>query len=325
MATGPVTSDGVSAETLRTRQIAAAREYNSEPSLKTLLTEPVWQDTLEVYQTPKVMRKLGSDTELATHEKTEVQTITIPKPEKFGTAYGITQDSLKKGITSLQIMQEFATAIDADRRLMSQMIVKEMLTDGGWWDATVAPPRSANNSMVTAHDHYIAYNVAGVPILAHVARGKRLINEHGITGDIVAMWNGDQIEKMEVAAEWSGAAARKSDLLEKLQIKGFDPAGSFYTDGVLWIQNDYMPSGYGWMGCINEMYKPIAWRFAFQPNDNSDGLIRYTRPEDEQYYKNESFIRWGAVAVQMRSLGVAIDLNHATYSAPATIDEWTNL
>lgn len=325
MATSPVTSDHVSVETLRTLQLKAVDTYQNEPSLKSMLCFPEWRDTIEVYQSPKTMRKLGADTELATHEKVDVQTITIPEPEKFGTAYGITQDSLKRGVTSLQVMQEFATAIDSDRRLVAQMIVKTMLTDGGWWDGTVAPPRAANNSMTAAHEHYIAYNVAGVPILAHVARGKRLLNEHGITGDIIAMWNGDQIEKMEVAAEWSGAAARKSELLEKLQIKGFDPAGAFYTAGVLWIQNDYMPSGYGWMGCLNELYKPLAWRYAFQPDDTQDGLIRYTRPEDEQYYKNESFIRWGACVCAMRSLGVAIDLNHATYSAPATITEWDNI
>lgn len=323
MATGPVTSDGVSAEVLRTRQIAAAREYNTEPSLKSLLCESVWQDTLEIYQSAKTMRKLGGDTELATREQADVQTITIPKPEKFGTAYGITQDSLKKGITSLQVMQEFSTAIDADRRLVNQMIVKTMLTDGGWWDATAAPPRSANNAMTSSHDHYIAYNVAGVVALAHVARAKRLVNEHGIPGDVIAMWNGDQIEKMEVQAEWVSAAAMKTPLLNELQIKGVTP--SFYTGGVLWVQNDYMPSGYGWVGSVNSMYKPLAWRYAFQPSDTNDGLIQYAKPEDEQYYRNESFIRWGACAVQMRSLGVAIDLNHATYSAPADITEWDSI
>ena len=55
MATGPMTSDGVPLDVLRTRRQRALNEYNSQPSLRQLLCEPTWQDYFYVNQNAKVM------------------------------------------------------------------------------------------------------------------------------------------------------------------------------------------------------------------------------------------------------------------------------
>ena len=320
--TGPVTSDNVALSLLYRKRIAALDEYNTQFNLKSAICESVWQDYIDVAQTAKTMKRAGSDSPPAPVEHVDSQTITLPDITKYHVGGGVTQDSIKRGITSKQVMDEHTTAVGADERLVNQILHKIMLTDGQWWDATVAPPRWANNAMASSHDHYLAYNVAGVVALAHVARAKRHITEHGPIGTLVALFNGDQIEKMEVQAEWVSAAENKTPLLNDLQNAGFTPA--FYTDGVWWVQDDYVPASYGVVLNITGQYKPVAWRYAVRPDDPNDRLIRYTGPETEQFFMQESYVRWGAAAVQMRGYGVAIYLGGGSWTDP-TVSEWSDI
>lgn len=317
---GPFTSDGVSLTNLYRRRQAMLEEYSAQVDLKALLCESTWQATLDVEQSAKTMKKAPSDVSIAPVEHIDIQTITIPQPVKYHVGGAVTNDAIKKGMTAAQVMREMASAIDADKRLVAQLIMKELLTDGGFWDATAAPPRWGNNDMISAHEHYLAYAASGVVALTHVARAKRLLDEHGPVGELIAFFNGDQIEKMEVQAEWVNAVADKTPLLNDLQVNGFTPR--FKTNGVTWVQNDYCPTYYGIVLNILPNYKPLAWRFAVRPDDQDDRLIRYQGPENEAYYMQESYVRWGACKVQQRSLGVPIDLAHGTWTDP-TVTEWS--
>jgi hypothetical protein len=316
---GPFTSDGVSLTNLYRRRDALLAEYAAQIDLKSELCESTWQPTLDVEQSAKTFKKAPSDTSLAPVEHLDIQTITIPQPVKYHLAGAVTQDAIKKGMTAAQVMREITSIIDADRRLVAQLIMKELLTDGGFWDATAAPPRYGNNDLTSSHDHYYPSSASGVMSLTIAAHMKRLLTEHGSEGELILMVNGDQIEKMEVQAEWVSAVADKTPLLNALQINGFTP--QFKTDGVTWIQNDYCPTYYGVMLRVVPNFKPLAWRFAVRPDDNDDRLLSYVTAPDEAFARREAYVRWGAVKVQRRSVGVAVDLAHGVWSDPS-VTEW---
>ena len=323
MATGPMTSDGVPLDVLRTRRQRALNEYNSQPSLRQLLCEPTWQDYFYVNQNAKVMRQIASDTERAPRFSVDEQYITLPDPKKYGLATGVTQDSIHFGVTEAQVMDEHNTAIQADIRLQNQIMVKTMLTDGQWWDATAAPPRFANNTMASSHDHYLAYDVAGVLALTHINRATRHIREHGISAnsEIICLMNGDNLELLGNQAEWISAVAQKSDLLETWQKFGYKIIG--VAGGATLIENDYVPENYALFLDINAPRKPLAWRSGKLPN-TPDTLQTFQTPPNSQYYLDEEYVRWASAAVQMRSSGVAMYLGHGTWTDP-TVTEWAGV
>lgn len=324
---GPRTIGMAAADVLRNRIQLALDEYNVSgvPMLKDLLCESTYKDTIEVSQNAKTFVRLHGDLERAPMEHTDKQTITLPVPKKFGLGGGITRDALRDGITEAEVMQEHRTAIQADKRLVNQLIMAALFIDGGFWDASVAPPLWANNVMATSHDHYLAYNNAGVPSLTAVARGKRHLTEHGPTGDLIMFANGETLEKIEVQAEWIAAVANKTPLLNRLQEAGFEP--NFKTDGVIWVQNDYCPLDYSIMLNIMPDEKMLAWRYSKLPADAlipgiaDDKLYLFPDPEDVEYYMSEQLRRWGCVKVQKRGLACPFYWASATWTNP-TVAEW---
>ena len=318
MATGPLTSDGVPLDVLRTRRLRALDEYNSAPSIRDLFCESTWQDYFYLNQNAKAFQLLSSDTERPHRQSVDEQYITLNSPKKYGLAGGVTQDAIHNGVSELQVMDEHESALQADIRLQNQLIWKECFTDGGWWDATAAPPRYGNNTMASSHDHYVGANNSGAMLLADVAAAKEHILEHGFGSNIVCFLSGTQITKLEVQAEYNSAVANKTPLLNRLQEFGF--TSNIEIDGVPMIRNDYIPANYAMFIDLGASRKPLAWRSGKLPN-TPDNLMMWKAPEDMAYYMNEEYVRWGAATVQMRSLGVAYYFSSGTYTAP-TVTEW---
>ena len=328
MANGPLSGADASLDVLRTRRDQFLREYNLNgriPTLKGLLTETVWQDYLYVDQTAKVFTTAATGTSVAPKTKLDNQYITMPTPIKKHLGAAVEQDSVHDGITMQQVMDEHASSLDADERLLNQWTMRAMLLDGQWWDATVAPPRYGNNIMASSHDHYLAYAAAGVLTLTHCNAIYRHMDEHGFGRNVVLFLNGGNIQLTGNLADWNTTPLAMTPIMEELQKAGFKAL--MQAGGLTIIQNDYCPLHYGVAVDLGSPRKPLAWRPATIP-DWQDGLKVYRGPETAQYLLDEEYVRWVGCAVQQRSAGVAIDLVHATWVDPtttyaSTLTEWS--
>lgn len=321
MATGPVTSDGVPLDVLRTKIQRFLPEYNVNgiPTLKSLLTEDTWQETLQVDQNPKTFERAGQDTAEIPMQRLTHQNITMPTPHKRVLGSGVTQDALHFGLTAAQVMEEWESCRDAHTRFLNQWVMRAALLDGGWWDATATPPRYANNVMASSHDHYLAYNASGVLSLTACNRTYRTLQEHGYGIDPVLFVNGNNLELTSNLADWSTEIQAMTPAMESLQQAGFKALRR--AGGLTIVQNDYCPVNYCWATDLGASKKPIAWRERTLPTV-ATGLQMYEDGPNAQWYQRREFVSWAGAAVQVRGAGVAIYLGAAQWTDP-TVAEWS--
>lgn len=321
MATGPVTSDGVALDTLRTRIDRFMAEYRATgmPTLRSIFCQRDWRDTIRIYQNPKTFRDGGQDTPEVPLDHLEYQEITLPEPRKKVLGGGITQDALHDGLSADEVVWEWESSRDAHIRLENQWTMRAMLRDGGWWDASVAPARHANNTMASSHDHYLAYAASGVLSLTHCNRIYRHLDEHGYGRDVVLMLNGQNLELTADLADWATDINAMTPAMEVLQTAGFKALKQ--GGGLTIVQNDYCPLHYGIAIDLGADRKPLAWRDAKLPGIDG-GLQTFREGPNIQYYEKREYLCWVGSAVQLRGAGVAIYLNNAAWSDP-TVTEWS--
>jgi hypothetical protein len=296
----------------------AEYRVNGMPTLRTIFAETDWRETIRIYQSPKTFRDGGQDTPEVPLDRLEYQEITLPEPRKKVLGGGITQDALHDGLSSAEVMMEWESSRDAHIRLENQWTMRALLQDGGFWDATAAPPRYANNTMASSHDHYLAYNVAGVLALTHCNRIYRHMDEHGYGGDVVLMMNGGTIELTSNLADWASDVNSMTPAMEVLQTAGFKALKR--VGNMTLVQNDYVPLYYGVAVDLAAPRKPLVWREAKLPGVDG-GLQTFREGPNIQYYEKREYLCWVSSAVQLRGAGVCIYLNNAAWSNPS-VTEW---
>ncbi len=190
-----------------------------------------------------------------------------------------------------------------------------MLKDGGWWDASMslAPPAYKMNSFATSHDHYLVYDVSGIPTVGIVAAAKKHIVEHGygINGGFIGFWNSATAEQVEELAEWNTTSNYvTTPTIAALQSAGIMPEETFTAVGVPFIINDWVPEYY--MLIVDSNVKPLHWR-----DVEGSGKDLITQTTDDMYKLIEEYRRYASVTVTQRGAGVAIYLNGASWSDPS--------
>lgn len=313
MAYGAVTTDNVPLDILRTEMLRGIERYNeTSKDFKSIFANQTVKNKVRVYQRTKQFKNMGSDTTVPDMQRLDYQEISLAEPVRWGLKSAVTQESLDYGISSEDVRAEHAEALAADKRLITQICVNAMLVDGGWWDATAAPPAFKSNTHASTHDHYLAYNVAGVLDTSHVAAAKRHIKEHGFGENLVLFLNGAQIEDIESAVEFS--SAKPSEMMDKIMELGVRPEAM--VSGIPIIQEDWFPENYALM--VDLAVKPLYWR---NPEGRAadGGLQVYDHPGDVQYNLNCDYVRYTSATVGIRSAGVAIYLNSATWADPTII------
>lgn len=318
---GPKTSDDIPAELLRTEFIDSVERHNeADRNFKNLFCKTTRKDTVEVRQRSMVFQKSGADSTTPDFQHLEYQRITVPDPERYLCRPGLTRAAWEAGLASDEVREMHSEALDADSRFITQMVLQEMLTDGGWWDAamTTAPPPFKMNTFATSEDHYLAANVAGVPAYAHWTNAKHHIQEHGygFTGQggcsVISFMNSEQGEQVENVADWVDATNTRMDtaVLERLQTYGLTP--QFTVAGVGVVLEDWVPENY--LLFVDSNVKPCHWHLT--DNSEADNLMVLMHDDNVQYYGVGDYIRWGSAKVTLRGAGCCYYLDSATWTDP---------
>jgi len=314
MAAGAVTIDNVPVDLLRTEMIRGVERYNEmDRNFRSIFCTQTTGSTVRVYQRTKRFRRMG-DTTVPDTSRLDYQEIDLQAPTRYGIKSGVSQAALDQGITAADVMEEHTEALQADQRLITQSVLYPMLNDGGWWDATATPPPFKTNVFLSTHDHYLGYNVGGVPTLAIFNRMRHHINEHGWTGSIVAWMHNAQVENIENIAEWATApAVMATPAIMKLQAAGFTP--SFVAGGTPIVAEDWIPENYLLLTSLES--KSLRWRN--HEGRAKDGRLQVWRNADNvQYYLDEDYVRYAFCAtVALRSVGVAAKLDAGAWADPA--------
>ena len=317
---GLSTSDGIAAEYMRTEFMDKTAMYNAETrDFRTELCTNTVKDVVNQSQRSVRFKKLGSDSSTPDFQHQDGINITIPDAERYGTTVGMTTARWQKEHPSSgKLRQNHQEALAADRRFSTQLVLKELLTDGGWYDGamTTAPPPYAMNTFTTATDHYLAANVGGVPAYSHFTESKRTIQQHGFGMDandgtrLVAFINGAQGEELENVADWVDSTNNRMDteLLEVLQRIGLTP--SFMVAGIAVVKNDWIPDGY--MTVFDPGEKICRWRITDNPV--TENLIIDMSEDNVQYHGLGTYVRWGATKIVMRGAGVSYYLDGASWT-----------
>ena len=316
---GALTTDDVSTQMLYNEMIDSVERHNEmDRNFKSLFCgEPTQKRTAQVRQRGMTFELRGADTNQPDMQHVPRTNITLHDPVDWALNASITHRTWEAGMSSDEIREAHAEALDADNRLLTQVIVQQALTDGGWWDATVAPPRYKMDVHLATHDHYLAANVAGIPLLAHFTNAKQHIIHHGYPADdIVSFINSAQAATIENRAEWGTAPGpMPTPVMARLQEFGFTP--SFKAAGIPVYAENWIPQNYMLMVCLTP--KPMRWRIT----DNAataDLIVRTMVANDFdmsiKYCFIEEYVRWTSATIVQRGAGVAYYLAGAAYVNP---------
>ena len=316
---GPYTSDNVPAEQLRTEFEDSTAMYNAEArDFRTELCKTTTDNTVRQRQRSMRFLKSGQDTTTPDMEHQDYQEITLTDPSRYMLRAGMTSYAWELENPSSGTLREIHNeALASDRRLSTQIVLESMLTDGGWYDAamTEVPPPFAMNTFLTTHDHYLAYNVSGVPAYAHWTAGKRNVQEHGFgissggATQLVSFINGAQAEEIENVADWVDTTERMDTaLLETLQRMGLTP--SFMVAGIPVVKNDWIPENY--MTIFDPGEKICRWKVTDNPV--TENLMVHMQEDNAQYHGVGTYVRWGSSKVVLRGAGVSIYLGGASWT-----------
>lgn len=312
---GPLTSDSVPLEMLYTEITDSVERHNEimRQYMTLLCGAPTQKRTKHIRTRSMQFEDSGSDTTVANRQHVDRGSIDLEDPVRKILRAGITARAWEEGISSDEVREHYAEAVDADKRLITEKVFKTGLTDGGWYDATmtVAPPSYAMNTFQTTHDHYLAYNVSGTPTIDAIVDAKHHITEHGYDKNLVLFLNNDEIANIEKLAEWASPSGdMSSPVIQSLQKFGFTP--SFEASGVPIVADDWVPSGYGLMWCLS--FKPFTWRIT--DNSVTANMLAFEKDATAQYKWEGDFVRWISCTVTAPGAGVAMYFNSGTWTDP---------
>jgi hypothetical protein len=312
MAEGLYTTDQVASSKLYTEFMQSIELTAPRRELfRDLFCNRTEKTTVRVTQSALRFVKGGFDESEPPRDRTAYREISLPTPRKFELAAGFTKEAWERGLDSSEVRTLNQDALAADERLIQELVLSAMLTDGGFWDAnmTLAPPAFQSNSFTTSHDHYLAANATGEPTLAHVAAAKHHLVEHGY-GGFIGFWPSSMAELVEGKAEWETTANYVSTpVIARLQEQGIMPGETFVAAGVPFVINDWLPEHYFMVLATN--VRPCHWRDVEGPGKD---LITYS--VDDFTKTIDEYRRYGSVKVTSRGAGVVYYLNSGTYSSP---------
>ncbi len=298
-------------------EITAGIDFYNEQDRQwdAMLCNRTYLPTVRVMQRSMSYRPVG---ESGTPENQRIfyQDIALPEPMRYGLKDAITQMAMEDGLDRDTIMAQHAEAMKADGRWVTQVCLRAMLLDGGWWDASATPPTYQNNTFQSTHDHYLGYNVGGTPALAHFTAIERHIQEHGFglaeDGGVVAFMNGNMAQRITNSAEWATAPGpMATSVMDRLQQLGVTPG--FRAAGVLCVKSDWVPDYYITAFALNQ--KPLHWRMPRGLALNA-GVMTWQDAGNVRTWENIDYIRRGSAAVTKRGAGVAVYFNNATWTNP---------
>lgn len=313
---GALTTDGVPLDRLRTEVFDSVERHNETMRdwIGLLAGAPTNKTTANVRTRGMRFERMGGDTTEPFVQSVPRYTVDLNEPEYYIMAGAITQKAWLKGMDAGEVRELGVEAVNADRRLVTNLMLQEMLTDGGWYAAGLTPPAFKNNTFDGGHDHYLGFNVAGVPTAASIVQAKHHITEHGYGDDLVCFLNNDQISEWEQDADMVTATAEMdSPLVQRLLEFGYMP--SFRLSGVPIIAEDWVPSNYGAMFSVSA--HPLRWRITDNPA--SANMLEWDQSPSAQYNVWNEFVRVGAATVVLPGAGVSMYFNSETW-ADATLD-----
>jgi len=313
---GALTTDGVPLDLLRTEVMDLVERHNETTRdwIGLLCGAPTNKTTANVRIRGMQFQRMGSDTTEPFVQSVPRYSVTLNEPEYFGLAGAITQRAWMKGMDAAEVRELGVECVNADRRLVTNLILQEMLTDGGWYAQSLTPPNFKNNAFDSTHDHYLGFNVSGIPTAASIVQAKHHITEHGYGDSLVCFLNNDQISEWEQDADMVTATAEmNSPLVQRLLEFGYTP--SFQLSGVPIIAEDWVPTNYGVMFSVGAL--PLRWRI--EDNAATANLMEWQKPGDAQYNVWNEFVRVGAATVVLPGAGVSMYFNSDTW-ADASLD-----
>jgi len=317
---GALTTDDVPLHLLYTEFIDSIRKHNEQDrNFKSLFCQPATKDrVVEVPRRSMRFYESGEDTTQPDYQHIAHDEIDLDEPRRMLAAAAVTQKAVEKGISSTQVRNHHDEGLRADFRLIQHAVLKSCLTTGGWYDGTMttAPPSFKKNTFTTAHSHYLAANVAGVPTLNEFTNAKQHILEHGYGGPFFAFVNTAQAEQIENAADWTNAPGPlPTPLMTKLQEMGMVPfiraAGvTVYAED--WIDEDYML-------VVSLEETPCSWRIPEGKGVGVEGLMVHSALKGSEamlskYNFIEEYVRWVSCNVLHRGAGVAYYLAGAAWT-----------
>lgn len=304
------------------------RHNEMDRNFKTLLCRAATTKRTATIRTRSMrFQESGEDTTQPDYQHVGRHDIDLEAPRRWVIGTGITARAYEDGISSDEVREHNAEILDADDRLLQEVVVRRSLwnTAGGWYNGTIMPPYFKMNRFVAAHTHYLAANVAGVPLLAHFTAMKQHITEHGYTQNLVAFTHTTQATNIINNTEWAaavGAGPMNTPVMARLQELGF--GAPFMAAGVPVYAEDWIPEDYILMVSLD--VKPMDWRVP-EGGDNGnrnvkDLMLFDVAAGDEslmvKYLFIEEAVRRTSATVTAQGAGVVTYLGGANYVNPTT-------
>lgn len=313
MASGLYTTDNVATSQLYTELARDITLYNKqEQSFLERFCKRTTQKTVRVTQQAQRFKKAGRDMDEPQWDRHVYRDIDLTAPVPYQLSSGFTKLALEEGVSSAEIRDLQADAIAADQRLLQETVLKSMLNDGGFWDASMslAPPSYRSNTFLTTHDHYLAASVSGTIATTHVTDAKQHIQEHGygLDGGLVAFINSAQAELLENVAALTNNYM-PTPTISQLQSQGVIGSVGTVIAGVPLVVNDWIPAYY--MLVVDLNTTPCRWR---DVEGTGTGLI--TDTEDDFLKNLTKYRRWVSSTVVHKGAGVCYYLNSGTWTDP---------
>lgn len=316
---GAFTTDGIPLQQLYTEMMDSVEMHNETMrDFMGLFCGSPTQKRMEQIRTRSMQfQRAGSDTTRPNMQHVDRWEIDLKTPERMVLNASITAEAWEKGMSSDEVQTHHNEAMAADKRLIVNAVLEEALTGGCWYNGTVTPPRYKNNTFLSSHDHYLAFDLDGTPNMAALVEAKHEVAHHGYDKGIVLFLNSEQIANIEKLTEFDGSdAALVSPMMQKLQEFGYTV--NFQASGIPIIEEDWVPAGYGLAVALSE--KPLRWRIT--DNAVTANVIVATHPMqgDIAYHWIEEYARWISCTGVMPGAGVALYFGGSTWvDAPISI------
>ena len=309
---GAFTTDGVPLYLLYTEMIDSVEMHNEfMRDFMALFCGAPTQKRIEHIRTRSMQfQRSGMDTTHPNMQHVDRFEIDLKTPERLVLNASIDSAAWEKGMSSDEVQTHHAEAMNADKRLVTNAILEEALTGGCWYNGTMTPPKYKNNVFTPDHNHYLGFDLSGVPDVNALVTAKHHLIEHGYEKGLVTFMNSEQVSSIEKLTEFSGAdAAMVSPLMQGLQEFGYTI--NFQVAGVPIIEEDWVPAGWGLTVALAE--KPMRWRMT----DNAitaDVIVATHQPQSQiAYYWIEEYARWVSATGVMPGAGVASYYGASTY------------
>lgn len=316
---GALTTDHVPVAQLYTEMIDSVELHNEfmRDFLNLFCGNPTQKRTEQIRVRSMEFQRAGSDTARPDRQHLDRFNVDLKDPERFFLNTSITAAAWEQGLSSDEVQAHHREAMNADKRLVVNAILEEALTGGCWYNGTFAPPKYKNNSFNSAHTHYLAKALSGVPDMEILVNAKHHVMHHGYDKNIVCFLNSTQIANIEKLTKFDGSeAALVSPLMQELQRFGY--TSSFQAAGMPVVEEDWVPVNYGLVVSLAE--KPMRWRITDNPVTRNVIANTHDVQGDISYRFVEDYVRWVSCTGVMPGAGCAMYFNGGTWvDAPISL------